>query len=177
MGLLDVLRLSAFATDDLGVDRVTARFFVDRAATAVATQVEDVVPPALKLQQPFELDLAPLALSNADHVVHVELVARDNRGNNSAASTSSELRILPDHTAPVATLFEPVPGSVTYAGDQLTLKFRAVDDTRLKSVELKNGATSLGIKTFDAAQAEGSFSFTVPSNSSAVTLTLLARDH
>lgn len=172
----DPLRLAVFATDDLGVDRVTARFFIDHAAAPAATLVTDVTPPALKLQQPLELDLSTLGLSNVDHVIYAEVTARDNRGKLSSPYSTKEFSIPADHTPPVASIFSPVPGATLYAGDNVTLSFRAVDDTRLKSVELKSGTLSLGTKTFSTSQENGGFSYKVPTGVSSINLRLVARD-
>jgi hypothetical protein len=177
VNLLDTVRVAVFATDDLGVDQITTRFFLDNATTPIKVLTQAVVPAALKVQQPLELDLAPLALSNADHVLYAEVTARDNRGKFSAPFSSAELRIPADHTPPVASLFNPVPGSQLYSGDHLSLGFRAVDDTRLKSVELRSGATSVQTVNVTGNAQDGTLSYTVPDAVSSVTLTLVVKDY
>ena len=166
----DSINIDLQARDDKAVSQLEVRYFLDGATTPVHTEVRNVsttpkLIQAANVQAGFLLDLAPLALSNSAHTVRVEIVAEDNRGHRSTDSApvfSLNLSIVPDTTAPLLGISAPVQGSVLYHDNQVTVEWKAVDDSQLALVQFLVGGGVIHSQSLGANTASDKFFYKLP---------------
>src|SRR5690606_33896327 len=79
--------------------------------------------------------------------------------------------------APLGGIQAPIQGSTLYAGETVTVQWRAVDDSRMRSVAIGAGGGTLHSRNdLSTKNASGSFSYKVPADKSELALELTTTD-
>ncbi|HJK91330.1 MAG TPA: Ig-like domain-containing protein, partial [Polyangiaceae bacterium LLY-WYZ-15_(1-7)] len=168
----DEVELAVQGLDDVGVARIEVDYRVDGALRR--SVVHDVVPPARNTQHSFTLDLAELALSNADHTLRAEVHVVDTRGARSDTHVE-EVVVREDVSPPLAALVEPTPGAELYVGQSVVFRWRANDESGIDRISLGRGGTTIVDVRPDGRVDERSVSHVVPEGEE-LRLDLVARD-
>src|SRR5690606_1777475 len=162
---------------DRAVHRVELRYRLgDRTLAARTLDANRGLSPMATVQVADTLDLAAHALANQEQRLVIEATAFDQFGQASVPVTAN-VAIRADTTAPQASISAPVAGASLYAGEQVNVQWRAVDDSQLKRVQIKaNGAEVFNQTTFSGKEASGSFAYRVPETLTELVLSLTATD-
>ncbi|MGD8914399.1 MAG: Ig-like domain-containing protein, partial [Candidatus Thiodiazotropha sp.] len=166
----DIAKVDVQAYDDQAVTQLEAQYYLDGGAEPVHTAIHNIdstpqLIPAENVQRLFTLDLASLALTNAAHSIRMEITAVDNREHRSSDNApvfALDLDIQPDTAEPLLGINSPVQGATLYHGDQITVKWKAVDDSRLQQVQFLVDGSEIHSQQLSADTASGEFDYTLP---------------
>ncbi|HEY3486566.1 MAG TPA: Ig-like domain-containing protein, partial [Gammaproteobacteria bacterium] len=178
----DPMLLDVQARDDRAVSQLKATYFLDGGSTPVLTQTKGSAQgliPAANVQATFQLNLAELNLSNAQHSLRVELIATDDRNQNSAAVPNVSVRtfdIRPDQTAPLLGISAPIQGSTLYYNEQVRVDWKAQDDSQLQQVRFSVNSAQVHQRALNTTTAEGNFTIRVPSQDDELLITATIED-
>ncbi|MGH8372851.1 MAG: Ig-like domain-containing protein, partial [Gammaproteobacteria bacterium] len=178
----DKVLLDVQAHDDRAVSSLNAAIYVDGGASPAVTHTLDSssgLVPGATVEGTFDIDLASLNLSNATHTLRVVLKATDDRGHKSsdhAAAYEIQVPIQTDTNKPLLGILQPTQSTTLYQGHQVTIQWRASDDSSLASVHFLLNGTTVNSQNVSGATATGSFTLTVPSGSSQLQLEAHAVD-
>jgi len=174
----DTVNVQIQANDDRAVSRVEVSYQLNGNTLSSHSFTKDngLVPMPI-LQVSDSLNLSELALINEEQTIIIKVVAYDQLGQASS-EFESEVRVTGDSSGPIATLNDPLPGSILYAGDLTTFSLRAIDESGLQQIKVLNNDVEVSVFNFNEPpkEANKSFNFTIPSNESTLTFTLVSKD-
>ena len=137
----DLVELDVQARDDLGVTEIQVSYYLDNDTTAFATQIVDAssgIIPAENVQAKFKLNLPNYNISNANHVITINISASDSQGQNSLIEGGQEFKInldiVADNQPPIATIVSPILNTRLYYDDIVTFRWSSVDDSIQKLI-------------------------------------------
>ena len=179
---VDSPQLDIVAKDDRGVVAIESRFYLGSEVTPFTSIRHDAstgLVPMDIVQDRMIVALADHGITNERQDIRVEVVATDNRGQQSDPYEVT-LPVIPDETGPLAGIGSPIQGTTVFAGDTIRVEWRAVDETRLDRVRVTVGGTDIydSGAGLGVAARDGNFNWLVPpvQGDGDVTLVLIATD-
>ncbi|MCG8471978.1 MAG: Ig-like domain-containing protein, partial [Desulfobacterales bacterium] len=173
----DKLHVDIHGADDLGVEAFELTWSVEGSGfspvvetyhkyTEGAAQGEQTFNPGkvVQLSLSKSLDALGFAFDSGNYNLLLTVKAMDETGQASEPETLS-ITVAKDTQAPELSILSPVSGSTLYAGQPVTLRFKAVDDCQISSVGLKyKGADTFFFeKSYKETSIEGSKTIGLPS--------------
>ena len=159
---------------------IEVQYLQEGQSTPFATQIKDKDSGLLvgkKASARFALDLLENPLPNNAQVLTVRVTATDNRGQKSAVFESN-LQMLADAKAPLASINTPVRGTTLYQGRTYQFGFNAKDNSQIQSVVVSAGSgnTLLNHIPEEKFSTSGTFNYTIPNTGQGLILLLSATD-
>lgn len=173
----DTLQTTILAKDDKAVERIELKYFVgsDLLVAKVIDNTKGLAPMS-RVQISDQVDLSTYNVLNQDQVLSLQVVAYDKLGQASTAFNKT-VPIHRDHTAPLAAISSPVQGSVVYTGENLTVQWRAVDESRMAKITIvADGRSVFERSDLNKQEETGSFAYKVPTDVAAVDFIVTAED-
>lgn len=181
---LENVQLDVQARDDRAVSEIQVTYYVDNASVPALTQVANDANgliPAENVQASYQLDIASLNLSNADHVIRADIIATDNRGhksNDNVAIYSVNIVVKPDNNAPLLGIKSPIQGSTLYHENAVTFEWRAVDESKLQQVRFLANGIQIHSRNLSASgkSIETDFNYTLPATGDELVIQAIVTD-
>ncbi|MBL4671230.1 MAG: hypothetical protein JKX81_03135, partial [Arenicella sp.] len=148
--------------DDRAVDAVEIEYRLGESVLSSHLLNSDtgLVPMAtLQVRDSFELS-SPL-INNEDQSLTITVTAYDELGQRSEELTKS-ISIVQDNTGPIATIFDPIPGTTLYNGDDSIFRFKAIDESGLRSVRIEHAGSVVYSSNLSGKQHQGQFNLIIP---------------
>ena len=159
----DTVNLDVCARDDRGVVAIEVNYYVDGVLKGNSPQRKELTPAA-NVQANFSVGLDAFGLSNDANVIQAHIVAIDNKGlrSDAAGPFVFEIRTARDENGPLAIISYPVQGSTLYHGDEVAIRWKAVDESSLARIELFSDGASIYSRALTKASEKGQFACVVP---------------
>ena len=159
----DSVQTEIAVKDDRAVSRVDVEYKLDGQPLETLTRdTDNGLTPGEIVQTSTTLDLADHALPNQEQTLTLVVTGYDQNGQSSEPFETS-VTIRKDDVKPQASIYDPSPGTLLYAGETVPLKWKARDNTGLASVEVRREDTGELLKRYSLsdAQADETVGFTV----------------
>ena len=174
----DAVSSNLVAKDDRAVARLEIEYYLDgNLLTSAALDANSGLVAGEIVQINHALNLANHSLVNQAQSLAIRVTAYDAVGQASAM-LEEVVRVLKDETAPQAAISSPGPGTQLFAGETVSVRWAAQDESGIGKIEVKNTSTGVLLATATPAKkgAEGSFQFQVPAETSQVVFAVNATD-
>ncbi|MBF0398160.1 MAG: hypothetical protein HQK78_15385, partial [Desulfobacterales bacterium] len=173
----DLIRLNICAKDDKGVTKIEAKYYLDEGKEPVFSDEKEIKIPANTIDTLFSLDLDKLNISNANHKIRTNIHAIDNKGQYSDTPYIFEIKVDPDVTAPLSSIYRPLPGSMLYHDESVLIKAKAIDNSKLSYIEIKaDGNVIYQQSQLNSSEIEAEVNYKIPKVGEELLLILNVKD-